>query len=115
VGGVPTHEVNSLELEFLFSINFALHVPTDVYERYYAELANHMGVGVPPELLAANTCDCARFVEHIAYDEESQAYTGAWLPSASTRQHENATLHRTPALTPTIAMCRHAVAGGDGG
>lgn len=40
-------QVNALELEFLFSINFSLHVPTDVYERYYAELANHMGVGVP--------------------------------------------------------------------
>lgn len=74
---MPTHEVNSLELEFLFSINFALHVPTDVYERYYAELANHMGVGVPPELLAANTCDCARFVESIAYDKEALDYTGA--------------------------------------
>jgi hypothetical protein len=38
VGGVPTNEVNSLELEFLFSINFSLHVPTDVYEKYYGEL-----------------------------------------------------------------------------
>ena len=47
VGGVPTGEVNSLELEFLFSINFSLHVTTEVYERYYSELANHMGVGVP--------------------------------------------------------------------
>jgi len=33
VGGVPTNEVNSLELEFLFSINFSLHVPTPVFEK----------------------------------------------------------------------------------
>ena len=49
VGGVPTPEVNNLELEFLFSVNFSLHVATDVYEKYYSELANHMGLGVPPE------------------------------------------------------------------
>jgi Cyclin len=47
VGGVPTTEVNSLELEFLFSINFSLHVPTDVYEKYYGELGS---------LSAANDC-----------------------------------------------------------
>ena len=33
VGGVPCAEVNSLELEFLFSINFALHATTELYER----------------------------------------------------------------------------------
>ena len=38
VGGVPLVEVNALELEFLFSINFSLHTPTDVFEKYYAEL-----------------------------------------------------------------------------
>lgn len=56
VGGVPTPEVNNLELEFLFSVNFSLHVATDVYEKYYSELANHMGLGVPPEASGA----CAR-------------------------------------------------------
>lgn len=48
---MPCSEVNSLELEFLFSINFSLGVPTDVYERYYVELATHAGVGVPAEML----------------------------------------------------------------
>ena len=38
VGGVPLGEVNALELDFLFSINFSLHTPTDVFEKYYAEL-----------------------------------------------------------------------------
>mmetsp|Transcript_129315 Transcript_129315/g.314169 ORF Transcript_129315/g.314169 Transcript_129315/m.314169 type:complete len:259 (+) Transcript_129315:357-1133(+) len=50
VGGVPTVELNALELEFLFSINFALHVPPDVFTRYEGELQNHMHSAVP--------CDC---------------------------------------------------------
>ncbi len=37
--------MNALELEFLFSVNFSLHVTTELFEKYYSELANHMGVG----------------------------------------------------------------------
>ena len=31
VGGIPTTELNSLELEFLFMINFTLNVTPEVY------------------------------------------------------------------------------------
>jgi hypothetical protein len=41
VGGVPCGEINSLEVEFLFLINFSLHVTEEVYFRYFTELANH--------------------------------------------------------------------------
>ena len=41
IGGVPCNEINNLELEFLFMINFTLNVPLDVFERYKAELAVH--------------------------------------------------------------------------
>ena len=41
IGGVPCPEMNSLELEFLFLVNFTLHVPPDVYEKYTRELSNH--------------------------------------------------------------------------
>jgi hypothetical protein len=33
--------MNSLELEFLFLVNFTLHVSPDVYEKYTRELSNH--------------------------------------------------------------------------
>ena len=33
VGGVPCVELNSLELEFLFLLNFTLHVSPDEYDR----------------------------------------------------------------------------------
>lgn len=42
VGGVPCIEMNSLELEFLFCVNFSLFVPTDIYLKYNAELVNHV-------------------------------------------------------------------------
>lgn len=41
VGGVTTAELNNLEVEFLFMINFSLHVETAEYERYRRELQAH--------------------------------------------------------------------------
>ena len=41
VGGVPCNEMNSLEVEFLFLLNFSLHVPPETYKKYYVELCNH--------------------------------------------------------------------------
>jgi hypothetical protein len=51
VGGVPCNEMNSLELEFLFLVNFSLHVTPDVYTKYKEELTNHMEE--PQALLSA--------------------------------------------------------------
>lgn len=41
VGGVLVSEMNGLEVEFLFRINFSLHVQTDVFNKYRAELVAH--------------------------------------------------------------------------
>jgi len=41
VGGVPSIEMNSLEVEFLFMTNFSLFVTTETYKQYYQELWNH--------------------------------------------------------------------------
>ena len=75
VGGVPTVEVNALELEFLFSVNFSLHVATDVFEKYYSELANHMGVGAPHSDASAS-CECHRFAAAMRYHADEVRYTG---------------------------------------
>lgn len=53
VGGVPCVEMNSLELEFLFSINFGLQVPTEVYEKYNCELVHHVNKPSIP-------CECPK-------------------------------------------------------
>lgn len=43
VGGVLTSEMNGLEVDFLFRINFSLHVSSDVFEKYRVELAAQAG------------------------------------------------------------------------
>jgi hypothetical protein len=44
VGGVLVSEMNGLEVDFLFRINFSLHVTPDVFEKYRAELLSHSPV-----------------------------------------------------------------------
>eukprot|EP00529_Nitzschia_sp_RCC80_P018949 CAMPEP_0113481630 /NCGR_PEP_ID=MMETSP0014_2-20120614/22507_1 /TAXON_ID=2857 /ORGANISM="Nitzschia sp." /LENGTH=502 /DNA_ID=CAMNT_0000375131 /DNA_START=732 /DNA_END=2240 /DNA_ORIENTATION=- /assembly_acc=CAM_ASM_000159 len=41
VGGVLVSEMNGLEVDFLFRINFSLHVQPDVFHKYKAELVAH--------------------------------------------------------------------------
>ena len=51
VGGVLVSEMNGLEVDFLFRINFSLHVTPDLFHKYRAELASHSvsaGVFIPP-------------------------------------------------------------------
>jgi hypothetical protein len=47
VGGVLISEMNGLEVEFLFRINFSLHVTPDVFVKYQDELISHaIGAGL---------------------------------------------------------------------
>ena len=41
VGGVLVSEMNGLEVDFLFRINFSLHVTPELFEKYKAELISH--------------------------------------------------------------------------
>jgi len=41
VGGVLVSEMNSLEVEFLFRLNFSLHVTPELFGKYHAELVAH--------------------------------------------------------------------------
>lgn len=49
IGGIPCSEINNLELEFLFMLNFALNVPLDVFERYKQELEGRTRQGAGEE------------------------------------------------------------------
>eukprot|EP00554_Chaetoceros_debilis_P008083 CAMPEP_0194079020 /NCGR_PEP_ID=MMETSP0149-20130528/5271_1 /TAXON_ID=122233 /ORGANISM="Chaetoceros debilis, Strain MM31A-1" /LENGTH=252 /DNA_ID=CAMNT_0038760379 /DNA_START=618 /DNA_END=1373 /DNA_ORIENTATION=+ len=47
VGGVLVSEMNGLEVEFLFRINFSLHVTPEVFVKYQDELVSHaIGAGL---------------------------------------------------------------------
>lgn len=68
VGGVPCNEMNSLEVEFLFLINFSLHVPPETYRKYYVELCNHASTlpgieTIPPNLVFHGKLAELRFEE----------------------------------------------------
>jgi len=41
LGGVLVSEMNNLEIDFVFRINFSLHVKPEVFSKYHAELASH--------------------------------------------------------------------------
>ncbi|CAM9811554.1 unnamed protein product, partial [Discosporangium mesarthrocarpum] len=63
VGGVPCHEMNSLEIAFLMSVKFNLHVSSDEYTKYRHQLQGHAssascgcaGVDLPPYIPAPLT------------------------------------------------------------
>ena len=44
VGGVLVSEMNGLEVDFLFRVNFSLHVTTDLFQKYREELLSHADV-----------------------------------------------------------------------
>jgi Cyclin len=46
VGGVLVHEMNGLEVDFLFRINFSLHATPDEFTKYRNELLSHASMGV---------------------------------------------------------------------
>ena len=43
VGGIPNDELNGLEMELLFLLNFSLHTTRAEYDDYAAELARRQG------------------------------------------------------------------------
>uniref|UniRef100_A0A7S1GM66 Cyclin n=1 Tax=Cyclophora tenuis TaxID=216820 RepID=A0A7S1GM66_CYCTE len=43
VGGVLVSEMNGLEVDFLFRINFSLHVTPELFHKYREELVSHSG------------------------------------------------------------------------
>lgn len=48
VGGVLVSEMNGLEVDFLFRINFSLHVTPELFEQYRVELLSHSGADSLP-------------------------------------------------------------------
>ncbi|KAJ9563299.1 hypothetical protein OSB04_008459 [Centaurea solstitialis] len=45
VGGITTEEMNTLELEFLFLMNFKMHVNVSVFESYCSHLEREVSIG----------------------------------------------------------------------
>lgn len=56
VGGVLTSEINGLEVDFLFRINFSLHVTSDEFDKYRSGLITHLA-NIPREAPRLNISD----------------------------------------------------------
>lgn len=68
VGGVLVSELNGLEVDFLFRINFSLHVQPEVFEKYKAELVSHaINSGLIP--VAAPVMDSASASHSVNQNE----------------------------------------------
>jgi Cyclin len=77
VGGVHISEMNSLEVDFLFRINFSLHVTTELFEKYRMELLSH--IQEPPHpFYQMNDDSLTKSLEYFArplYNEAPNANT----------------------------------------
>merc|ERR1711998_541875 len=82
IGGIPTSEMNALELEFLFRLNFDLHAPQEEYERYKYELHAHAS--------RATSCSCA--ADRLVPDEQLAAARDP-LPAGGRCRLESAESH----------------------
>jgi len=66
VGGVLVSEMNGLEVEFLFRINFSLHVKPDEFAKYQASLVSH---AIGPDPNSERTVVCT----YVTPSEESSS------------------------------------------
>lgn len=90
VGGLPCTEMNSLELEFLFLVEFSLHVTTEEYSRYYNQLAHHVVFleklkelemkNVKPNFESSNT-----ITRHYIAEDPRKDYRLTYFASKETR------------------------------
>lgn len=58
VGGVPVSELNALELEFLYLLNFHLYIPQDLFDHYNAQLFKYSSSGPKQSSTPASVSSC---------------------------------------------------------
>jgi hypothetical protein len=92
IGGVSTEEINSLEVEFLFMINFSLHVSREIYDQYHRELTKHMMSG----------CSCQGLVQ----PHSTPAVQSASNSSSPGRNEQNGGSRQSKA-TESISVPNH--------
>lgn len=94
VGGVLVTEMNGLEVEFLFRINFSLHVTPEIFAKYQAELVSHAccggtsgGTGNDKE----NT-EATNTITGIQHDHQAQPPSSNQLISPQGTSHNTSTV-----------------------
>lgn len=105
VGGVLVSEMNGLEVDFLFRINFSLHVTPDLFEQYRAELLSHSGTGClslpSPQPQYMDQLATVAPVLHQAQclQQQQTLANGMSFPLAAAAQPPGISAHITPSPT----------------
>eukprot|EP00980_Cylindrotheca_fusiformis_P027111 scaffold18886_cov108-Cylindrotheca_fusiformis.AAC.2 len=97
VGGVLGSEMNGLEVDFLFRINFSLHVTPEVFEKYKAELVAH----------SVSTSSPVPHAPSPIPEEIETNRTAAFQPLTSgpvPMQHEASSQHMPSVVSPSPHM-----------
>jgi hypothetical protein len=95
VGGVLVSEMNGLEVDFLFRINFSLHVTPELFEQYKAELvAHHINSGITIPQNVVSDMQISDPNANMTLDRESVP-----LPATSTQVPTQP--HVPPQVTPS--------------
>ncbi|GKY93336.1 hypothetical protein MPSEU_000301200 [Mayamaea pseudoterrestris] len=108
VGGVLVSEMNGLEVDFLFRINFSLHVASDVFSKYRGELMVHSSsLSMVNSNSMMTTMQQQPVLETMAATSQQQSYSH-YSPQTIPMQSANASSR----IQATAAA---AGAGGGGG
>ncbi|OEU10606.1 cyclin-domain-containing protein [Fragilariopsis cylindrus CCMP1102] len=96
VGGVLVSELNGLEVDFLFRINFSLHASPDVFQKYKAELVAHsINSGLIVAVAAHLSPVPSQQLPHISEMESSGLTNGSTnnnmmdIPDSAQEQHQH--------------------------
>jgi len=104
LGGIPLIELNSLEVEFLFGIDFALHVSSDVYAKYedalFRSYAATRGGGRPVNYIP-------QFSDH-SFDRGDERIAGTTINNSSfiDPSTTNNTIHHVQTSFPPPGLTR---------
>jgi len=97
VGGVPVGEMNILEVELLFRLNFSLHVTTDVFKKYKTELSHHASI---------NLCKCVSGIATPVEETQSNQRVYSTSNSAVPNKRANVQTSKQGKSEPTETTCK---------
>ena len=108
VGGVLVSEMNGLEIDFLFRVNFSLHVAPDIFTRYRSELMVHSSVVVD----ANNNGTAAMMppIMEVVYSPQTvpaAADSSARIPQQLQQHHHGQQQHQVTPSPPTPDRFHH--------
>jgi len=101
VGGVSCKEINLLEIEFVFMINFNLYVDTDLYETYSKRLESHA---------QPINSDCPLEKNNIAETKATfpEPVRAAKAPKTRIQSFENASMNSSQSTARPIHSAAHS-------